>query len=189
MDTTPDRSHDRPNLNPGSPRPVGPADRAPSGMVAVLELSAGVIPYRVDPSGGICYLILHSASVRNPRARWEFPKGGIEIGESPRQAALREFGEETGITDWRLREGFEKSISYTYIRKGRKIIKSVTYFMVEVKTDRLHKSVEHMEDTAGHWYHWASLQEISRLLYHSKIRQLFEEADQWLHQHPTTSKS
>jgi 8-oxo-dGTP pyrophosphatase MutT (NUDIX family) len=153
-------------------------------MVAVQELSAGVIPYRIDPSGVTYYLILHSASVRNPRARWEFPKGGIERGETPRQAALREFGEETGITDWRLHEGFEKSISYTYVRKGRKIIKSVTYFMVEVKTDRLHKSVEHMEDTAGTWYHWGSLQEVSKLLYHSKIRQLFEEADLWLHQHP-----
>lgn len=183
MGTAPRRSLNGSDDNPGSPRPVGPPDRSSPGMVAVLELSAGVIPYRVDVSGKLLYLVLHSASVRNPRARWEFPKGGIEIGESPKQAALREFGEETGISEWQLREGFERSISYTYVRKSRKILKSVTYFMVEVKTDRLHKSVEHMEDTTGHWYHWGSLEEVSKLLYHSKIRQLFEEADLWLHQH------
>jgi len=136
-------------------------------MVAVLELSAGVIPYRVDTSGQFHYLALHSATVRNPRARWEFPKGGIEIGESPRQAALRELREETGIVEIIPCEGFERSISYTYVRKGRKIL----------------KSVEHMEDTTGHWYHWGTLSEISKLLYHSKIRQLFEEADLWLHHH------
>ena len=33
----------------------------------------------------------------NSRDAWQMPQGGIDEGESPREAALRELGEETGI--------------------------------------------------------------------------------------------
>ena len=66
-------------------------------MSVIQELSAGVIPYRQAETGELQYLVLHSATVRNPRARWEFPKGGIELGETPREAAAREFREETSL--------------------------------------------------------------------------------------------
>ena len=39
---------------------------------------------------------------------------------------------------------------------------------------------EHVEDPFGHWYHWGTFEQISRLLYHAKIRQVFTEADAWL---------
>lgn len=34
----------------------------------------------------------------NPGVAWQLPQGGIDEGEAPREAALRELGEETGIT-------------------------------------------------------------------------------------------
>ena len=150
-------------------------------MTAIHERSAGVIPYRNADEGGPLYLVLHSATVRNPRAKWEFPKGGMENGESPRHTAAREFTEETSLTDWCFRDGFERSLSYTYLRRGRKVLKTVTYYIVEVKDDRpLARSAEHVEDSAGHWFHWGTFEQISRLLYHAKIRQVFAEADAWL---------
>ena len=127
------------------------------------------------------YLILHSATVRNPRAKWEFPKGGVETGESTRQAAAREFHEETSLVDWSFRDGFEQTLSYTYIRRGRKVVKTVTYYIVEVRDPTpLACSPEHVEDPFGHWYRWGTFDEISQLLYHTKIRQVFAEADAWL---------
>lgn len=150
-------------------------------MTTFHERSAGVIPYRRTDDQGLLYLVLHSATVRNPRAKWEFPKGGVEPGESTRQAAAREFHEETALADWRFREGFERTLSYTYIRRGRKIVKTVTYYLVEVRdTTPLARSAEHVEDPAGHWHHWGTFEQISALLYHSKIRQVFAEADEWL---------
>lgn len=150
-------------------------------MTAILELSAGVIPYRVGGDQTLSYLVLHSATVRNPRAKWEFPKGGIEGEETPREAAAREFFEETNIKSWVFREGFEQSLSYTYIRRGRKVLKTVTYYIVEVFDDAsMARSIEHVEDTFGHWHHWGGFEQINRLLYHAKIRQLFAEADAWL---------
>jgi bis(5'-nucleosidyl)-tetraphosphatase len=150
-------------------------------MTTIHERSAGVIPFRVDGDNGPQFLVLHSATVRNPRAKWEFPKGGIEAGETTRQTAAREFREETSLSDWSFREGFEKSLSYTYIRRGRKVIKTVTYYLVEVRdASTLARSDEHVEDPSGHWFHWGSFDQITRLLYHAKIRQVFAEAHEWL---------
>ena len=79
-------------------------------MTAIHENSAGVIPFRRTEDRGRLYLVLHSATVRNPRAKWEFPKGGMETGESTRKTAAREFQEETGLVDWSFREGFERNL-------------------------------------------------------------------------------
>lgn len=154
-------------------------------MTVIQERSAGVIPYYwvrgPDAARRPQYLSLHSATVRNPRARWEFPKGGIEADETPRQTAAREFLEETSLTNWSFVEGFERSLSYTYIRKGCKVLKTVTYYVVEVHDpSELARSAEHVPDPTGHWYHWGDFDAISKLLYHAKIRQLFADADAFI---------
>ena len=157
-------------------------------MTTIHERSAGIIPFRNDEELGMLFLVLHSATVRNPRAKWEFPKGGMEAGETPRETAAREFQEETGLFDWSFREGFEKSLSYTYIRRGRKVVKTVTYFVAEVHdASALTRSAEHVEDPSGHWHHWGSFDQITRLLYHAKIRQVFAEANTWLKGSPDPS--
>src|SRR5512142_2049087 len=130
------------------PGPYSASCRRPrTGTVAIpiRRRSAGVIPYRIDGDRGLLYLVLHSAAVRNPRARWEFPKGGIEAGETPRATAAREFQEETGLTNWSFREGFEQSLSYTYVRRGRKVVKTVAYYVAEVRDSSTPaRSAEHV---------------------------------------------
>ena len=101
----------------------------------------------------------------------------MEPGETTRQTAAREFREETCLTDWSFRDGFERSLSYTYLRQGRKVLKTVVYYLVEVHDpSTLACSHEHTADPFGHWHHWGTFEEINRLLYHAKIRQLFAEA-------------
>ena len=152
-------------------------------MTAIHENSAGVIPFRRVADRGRLYLVLHSATVRNPRAKWEFPKGGMEADETTKLTAAREFREETGLVDWTFRDGFERSLTYTYVRRGRKVLKTVTYYLVEVTGDAPPvRSFEHVEDHAGQWFRWGTFDEITRLLYHAKIRQVFTEADRWIEQ-------
>ena len=152
-------------------------------MTTIQEHSAGVIPYRIDGDRGLEYLVLHSATVRNPRAKWEFPKGGMEAGESTKETAAREFQEETGLTNWAFREGFERSLSYTYIRRGRKVVKTVTYYLLKVHdVTSLACSDEHVEDPFGHWCYWGTFDQVAKILYHSKIRQVFAEAHAWVTQ-------
>ena len=55
------------------------------------------------------------------------PKGGQDPGESPEQTAAREVREETGITvTVRDRLG---QVDYTYRRSGRRIDKTVHFFL------------------------------------------------------------
>ena len=153
-------------------------------MSPIFERSAGIIPFRIDSDGVPRYLVLHSATVRNPRARWEFPKGGMNPGENTRQTAAREFQEETSLVDWSFRDGFERSLSYTYLRHGRKVLKTVVYYIAEVHDDScLACSSEHTPDPFGDWHHWGTFDQISRLLFHAKIRSLFADA----HTHITGS--
>ena len=57
------------------------------------------LPYR--PCVGIMLIdrrgrVFVAQRIDNPGAAWQMPQGGIDEGESPRQAALRELLEETG---------------------------------------------------------------------------------------------
>ena len=60
--------------------------------------SAGIVLYRVR-SGAPEVLLVHPGGpvwARRDAGAWSFPKGEYDAGDDPREAALREFEEETG---------------------------------------------------------------------------------------------
>lgn len=60
------------------------------------KYSAGILLYKRE-AGGVKVLLLHPGGpVWERKDFWLFPKGGVEEGEDHRQAARREFLEETG---------------------------------------------------------------------------------------------
>ena len=48
---------------------------------------------------------------------WQFPQGGIDEGETPKQAAFRELKEETGIVSVEWVTTLEKPIRYDFPKK------------------------------------------------------------------------
>jgi bis(5'-nucleosidyl)-tetraphosphatase len=137
--------------------------------------SAGVIVFRRGDDG--CrFLLLRSKLTRRPI--WEFPKGGIDPGESARAAALRELGEETGFdtADVRLIEGFERAEDYHFTsrRKGGErtlVRKRVVYFLAEAMHGDVRISASEASDFA-----WLPLAEAARRLRYPTRRRMLQDA-------------
>jgi bis(5'-nucleosidyl)-tetraphosphatase len=64
----------------------------------VKKRSAGVVVVRPFPDGPRCLLL-------RAYRYWDFPKGELDPGEAPLEAARREVAEETGLTDLAFRWG------------------------------------------------------------------------------------
>ncbi len=100
------------------------------------ERSAGAVVYR-EALNGRLFLLLQNAG------KWDFPKGGVEKGESEMQTVAREVEEETGLEDLTIVPGFRKVIEYFYRRDRKNIHKQVVYMLGVTRADRVKISFEH----------------------------------------------
>lgn len=105
------------------------------------EKSAGILLF-CEKDGKKMFLLLHY-----PSGHWDFIKGRIEKGEHPRQAALREAKEETGISNIEFIDGFEEKIQYTYQFGGKMVRKQVIFFLAKTNTTDVRISDEHLSYT------------------------------------------
>ncbi len=62
---------------------------------------------------------------------WDFPKGLCEAGETPLEAAIRELGEETGISDADLKWGDDRFIETGPYSRG----KTARYYLGQTDTE------------------------------------------------------
>ena len=102
-------------------------------------------------------------STRSGR-RWQLPKGHIEVGETPEQAAVREIREETGVTG-RIVAALP-GVEYWYVERGQaRIHKTVDYFLL----DYIHGTTEDFDATEVSGASWFSWDEgISRLSFENE---------------------
>jgi 8-oxo-dGTP pyrophosphatase MutT (NUDIX family) len=89
------------------------------------HLSAGVAVLR-DTQAGLRFLLLRAYSY------WDFPKGAVEPGETPLQAAIREVGEETGIHDLEFRWGQDYKETEPYNRG-----KVARYYLARTRQEKV----------------------------------------------------
>jgi bis(5'-nucleosidyl)-tetraphosphatase len=138
------------------------------------DKSAGVIVFHRDDTG--CrFLLLLSRLTKRPL--WEFPKGGVDEGETLEQAALRELHEETGLdlSDIRLIESFRHREEYRFTSgksDGRTLVrKEVTYFLAESRSTQVRLSAHEASQFA-----WLSYEDAERKLKYKARREMLRAA-------------
>lgn len=134
------------------------------------ELSAGVIIYRRTNEGPKFLLLYHGGRY------WNFPKGKIDESSSGREttfkAAIREVKEETGLSarDLRFDSRFKTYDKYVFTQKGKKIFKTVVYYLAETDKRDIKISNEH----AG--FGWFLQKEASRMLLYGNLKNNIKKA-------------
>jgi 8-oxo-dGTP pyrophosphatase MutT (NUDIX family) len=116
-------------------------------------LSAGVVPIR-RIAGGWRVLVLRAYK------NWDFPKGRVEPGENPIDAAKREAIEETGLTD--LEFSFGDSYRETLPYAGSKIAR---YYLAETREEKVDLPISHeLGRPEHHEWRWVSFEQAEELL-------------------------
>ena len=86
----------------------------------------------LEAAGGVVYNLNDEMLLIFRNGKWDLPKGKIEAGEDPDQAAIREVNEECGIGYLEL----EKQIAttyHTYPYQGKKVLKKTFWFSMKTK--------------------------------------------------------
>ena len=133
------------------------------------EVSAGGLV--IDGSGTKGLLIgrrdLKDAS--REKLLWSLPKGHIEPGETPEQAAIREVAEETGIESEISRE--LGVIDFWFMAGGKRIHKTVHHYLFREVGGILAPQVSEVDDVG-----WFPLDEIISLLAYPDEKKLIAKS-------------
>jgi len=161
----------------GTPRPAPPAGGrpaprpAPPRLTRVEETSAGGLV--VDRSGPVARAALIARHDRRGRLVWSLPKGHVEDGETPEDAAVREVQEETGILGRVLAP--LGVIDFWFVAEQRRVHKTVHHFLLEAEGGELSDADIEVVEVA-----WVPLVEVASRLAYADERRLVARAQELL---------
>lgn len=133
--------------------------------------SAGIILYRMENEEPKFLLL------KDGFGNWDFPKGGLDKGESGLDAAKRETQEETGIKNFKIVPGFKETLKY-FIKwaspTGKAEPKFVVYFLGKTKSANVKLSWEHKAFT------WLDYKSALRMMKFKNGKDLLKKANKFI---------
>jgi len=120
----------------------------------------------IEAAGGLIKNSAHEWLFIFRRGWWDLPKGKIDKRETPKQAAIREVGEETGINGMKILQPLPVTYHIYYL-KNKRILKKTYWF--EMLYDGNEKLVPQTEEdiTEARWLTREEIQNITPLVYPS----------------------
>ena len=97
------------------------------------------------------FLVLKRSEEKTFPGHWGFPGGSVEKGETPKEAAVRELKEETGI------EAAVQKKGEPFLREGTRGLYRMYPFLVPVETEKVVLDWEHTE------YRWVEHEELREM--------------------------
>ena|SRR5690242_5618326 len=144
---------------PSAPKPKIPTER---------QVSAGGVVYRKKAAGAEVAIIKVG-----PVIRWQLPKGIVDEGETPEQAAVREVREETGLNA--EIESTLETIEYWYVSGGKtgkvRYHKFVHFYLMKYRSG---KTDDHDDEVIE--ARWVPIVDAIRMLSFKSERELVEKA-------------
>ena len=137
------------------------------------EFSAGGVVFRtvaVDDGGPTQTLFL---LIRDSYRNWGFPKGHLEPGEQAEDAAVREVGEETGLSEITLRGAIE-TIDWYFRFRVRLIHKVCHFFLMETPNEAT--CPQHAEGITACC--WVPFEDAMRMVSYTNARQVLQRANE-----------
>jgi 8-oxo-dGTP pyrophosphatase MutT (NUDIX family) len=138
--------------------------KANRGPKAVREYTAGGVVYRLRDQR------IDILMIQDRLGRWTIPKGHVEAGESLEQTALREVAEETGLTEFKLREKLDK-LHFFYRKEGKLIFMTTHVYLMEALGDTDALVPEDSEGIAD--AKWFDSEEALKLIEYRDTEKLF----------------
>lgn len=130
------------------------------------EFSAGGVVYR----GNKWLVRATNPSNLFPKLNWTLPKGWIDEGETPEQAAVREVGEEGGVEAKIVKK--VETIRYFFRHPERgNILKFVTFYLMEYVSDLPDGFGEETSEVL-----WLNFEDACKKLSYSGERQILKKA-------------
>ena len=133
----------------------------------LIRRSAGLIPIRYrndDPAADEPQLLL---LYNHFFEEWQFPRGGVEAGESDLNCARREFAIETGLPILRTHGNCPKALEFNVNIRGYDIRRTIIYYLAEIGAGTVRLGHDNHSECR-----WCSLEEARDLLLETSPEQL-----------------